>query len=55
MRAVDLPPPVLVEESEHPYPNNVDFRKEIHIKGDIFIFSSHFFSFVFTLWFWMKE
>ncbi|PRP87156.1 putative HECT E3 ubiquitin ligase [Planoprotostelium fungivorum] len=32
-RAVECPPPVLLEESSHPYENNVDIRKELHIRG----------------------
>jgi hypothetical protein len=31
--AVEAPPPLLVEESTHPYENNIDIRKKFHIKG----------------------
>jgi hypothetical protein len=30
---VEAPPPLLVEESAHPYANNTDLRQTLHIKG----------------------
>lgn len=33
VQAVSVPPPVIIEESPHPYENNQDYRKMFHING----------------------